>query len=362
MKALILALATALPQFSVDQSDLAKKIINLLSLDSKTAQHIDNLYNKTQIKKRYSILKDIQPDCNDGDFFNEDFLNNIPSTEKRNEIYITEAPKLALKAAQEVLKKWNRDPKEITHIISVSCTGIMAPGIEFILQQDLKLADDVQRIGINFMGCFGAFRGLAVASALAKENSNNRILLVCTELCSLHMQVSHRPEILIGNALFGDGAAAVIIGAQEREQETPLWSLEKSASYALENSQDKMTWKVSDEGLVMSLSRDVPNIIEQNAFKKISSFLCSDNFNNYNWAVHPGGKAIIEAIERSCNLNKQQTRPSWNVLADYGNMSSATFLFVLNELINDNKQNKDVVGIGFGPGLSLEAILLGNSK
>lgn len=357
MKALILALATALPQYNLDQTSLAQKVIKMVEPGPKTAQFIENMYIKTQIKRRYSIL-DFESNSQGNEFFGKNFLNNIPGTKARNDIYIKEAPKLALKAAQSAIAQWNREPKEITHIISVSCTGVMAPGIEFILQDQLNLNNSVQRIGINFMGCFGAFRGLAVAAAIAKENPNNRILLVCTELCSLHFQVSVRTEVLIGNALFADGAAAVIIGAGERENEIPLWAIEKSGSYALQNSQDKMTWTLSDHGCIMSLSKDVPNIIEQKAPEIINSFLNSTDYNNFTWAIHPGGKAIIEAIENSCSLNSQQTKASWNVLSEYGNMSSATFLFVLKELASNISDNKNIIGLGFGPGLSLETILL----
>lgn len=228
MKPLILALATALPQFSSDQEILAKKMINMFQLKDKAAQFVETISAKSQIKRRYSVVEEIEENPQHNEIFNENFLKNMPGTKLRNEIYIKEAPKLAKQAAEKALKQWNRDPKEITHIISISCTGVMAPGIEFILQQDLNLSENVKRLGINFMGCFGAFKGLEVASYIAKENQNNRILVVCTELCSLHLQFSTNPEISIGNILFGDGAAAVIIGAEQRENENPLWSIEKS--------------------------------------------------------------------------------------------------------------------------------------
>lgn len=358
MKPLIFALATALPQYSSDQANIAQKLINMFKLEGKSASFIENVCAKTQIKKRYSVLQGIDDACEQDAFFNKNYLQNVPSTKMRNDVYIQEAPKLALKVARETLKQWGRDSKEITHVISVSCTGVMAPGIEFILQEELNLAQDVQRLGINFMGCFGAFRGLAVASSIAKESPKNRVLLVCTELCSLHLQSSLNPEILIGNAIFADGAAAIIVGSEKRDNEKALWSIEKCGSYALSKTQDKMTWTISNTGCVMKLTKDVPAIIESCAQKVVSSFLNSDNFNDITWAVHPGGKAIIEAIEKSCNLTKEQTKASWNVLSNYGNMSSATFLFVLNELVNDMKYNSNVIGLGFGPGLSLEAILL----
>lgn len=361
MKALILAIATALPQYNTDQSAIAKRIIEICQLRNRAAESIESLFLKTGIDKRYSVLKDFQCPTEEATLFNKNFLEKIPCTQIRNDIYIQEAPKLALSAAKDAIAMWGGHATDITHIISISCTGMMAPGIEFILQNALGLKDDVQRLGINFMGCFGAFKGLAIANSLAKENPNNRILVVCTELCTLHFQVSIRPEVLIGNALFADGAAAVIVGSQIREKEISLWSIKKSSSYALKNSQDKMTWTASNHGYVMTLDREVPKIIENEAPNAIKKFLKNINYSDLIWAIHPGGKAIVEAIERGCNLHKEQTASSWNILRDYGNMSSATFLFVLNDLIKNKNNNQDTIGIGFGPGLSLEMILLGKT-
>lgn len=363
MRSLILAIATALPNYSGDQAVIGEKIINALELTDKPAQFIRRLYNeKLGIKRRYSVLKDIENSSKGDEFWGDNILSDIPGTQVRNEKYMQEAPVLAKKAVQRVLSRWKRDRKEITHIISVSCTGVMAPGIEFIVQQELGLSPTVQRYGVNFMGCFGAFRALALADSLAKENRDNRILIVCTELCSLHMQIDTRPEILVGNALFGDGAAAVIVGGDPRPLEKPLWAIEGSYSYALEKTQDKMTWSISDHGCVMSLSPEIPKIIEQEAYRFSASLVNSTLFSKYTWAIHPGGKAIIEAIERSCNLTKNQTTASWDVLARYGNMSSATFLFVLHELAQKNEDHKNIIGLGFGPGLSIEGVLLGSNK
>ncbi|MDR3647261.1 MAG: type III polyketide synthase [Candidatus Babeliales bacterium] len=361
MKALIFALATALPQFSTDQNNIAQHIINLCQLRDHSAKSIESLFLKTGIAKRYSVLKDFQSPLEEATLFNKNFLEFVPGTQQRNDIYIKEAPKLALAAAQKAITMWGRPAQEITHIISVSCTGVMAPGIEFILQNELGMRDDVQRLGINFMGCFGAFKGLAIATAIAKENPSTRVLVVCTELCTLHFQISVKPEVLVGNALFADGSAAVIIGCNKLPEENSLWSIEKSGSCALKNSQDKMTWVASNHGLVMTLARDVPKIIETEAPKAISKFLENIDYKNLIWAIHPGGKAIVEAIEHSYNLNKEQTASSWEVLKNYGNMSSATFLFVLDDLLKNKQHNKDTVGIGFGPGLSLEMILLGTN-
>lgn len=358
-KAHILALGTALPEYSAEQSAIAEKIVATLQLEGSIADFITKIYDRTAIKRRYSVLKDIAlHDSSDALLLKSDFLNNTPMTGVRNDIYIKEAPALALKSAREAITSWKGDISKITHIISVSCTGVMAPGIEFLLQKELGLNPSVQRIGLNFMGCFGAFRGLAVAASIAKEDPANRVLLVCTELCSLHVQADIRPEVLVSNALFGDGSAAAIIGSNPQHDERSLWHIERSASQALNDSLDAMTWALSDYGCVMTLSSRVPKLIEQDAPAFINTLIAPEEYAKYTWAVHPGGKSIVQAIERTCGLNPMQTAASWDVLEKHGNMSSATFLFVLHSLAQQVEQHPKVIGLGFGPGLSIEGILL----
>lgn len=361
MKPIILAIATALPQYSLDQSAIAQNIAQAFQLSSELKEKFIKLYEKTAIKRRFSVLEDIEQPVGSWQFWGDQFPEEVPGTQDRNEVYMEEAPKLAIKAAQAALTEWGENKDTITHVISVSCTGVMAPGIEFILQQELGLKPTVQRLGINFMGCFGAFRGLAVAAAIASQDPVHRILLVCTELCSLHMQISFDPEVMIGNALFADGAGAAIIGSISTEKpsmtrEKALWTIEKSASYGLPDSQDKMTWVASDNGFVMKLSRDVPQYIESCVSDFAHSLLQDIPFGNCTWAIHPGGKKIIEVIEKECSLSKGQTSVSWEVLSKYGNMSSATFLFLLEKLKKQSETH--ILGLGFGPGLSIEGILL----
>jgi len=348
---MILALATALPDYSESQNLIGEKVAEFLNPSEKVKRSIIDLHQNSGISRRYSVLKDIKLPANEFEFLNE----CQPTTLERNKIYMQEAPKLAEKAVLNLLEQYNRDKNEITHLISVSCTGVMAPGIEFLLQQSLSLNPTLRRLGINFMGCFGAFNGMAVASALAQQNPQHRVIVVCTELCSLHFQTELEPEIIVGNSLFADGAAAVLIGCEPRENEEPLWELKKFASLAIENSIDKMTWQLADTGLIMGLSRQVPTYIKHNAHRLLS-LLNTENHEVSQWAIHPGGRKIIEMIEQSLNLTSEQTQASWHVLENYGNMSSATFLFVLDKLRVDRKGY--LLGMGFGPGLSLEGLML----
>lgn len=362
MEVSILALSNVVPPHSFTQVDIAEKIIEMLSIDSEKAQMIQNLYKNSAIRTRHSVISDFAKEREEWHFWGSEFPKNIPGISQRNDLYKIEAPKLAYEAAVKALSNWGGDPLAISHVISVSCTGMVAPGIEFNLMKKLNLNPSTKRLGINFMGCFGAFQGLSVAKSFAKENPKHRILLVCTELCSLHFQVDQTPDNILSNSLFSDGAAAVIVGAEPTQSETSLWEICHHASLGLDNTMDKMTWEVGDYGFEMKLSHTIPVLLGRQIRAFIQS-LVNEDFSDKkcDWAIHPGGKSIIQVIEKALKLDKGLTQASWDTLANYGNMSSATFLFVLNRLLELKSSQKWTVGIGFGPGLSVEGILLNRS-
>lgn len=219
--------------------------LQIFCFDSEQKAHMKKLYENSGIKKRHTVLKDPQALFGQGE---------VIGMSARNEVYKQESTKLALDAALKALLQWGGDPQTITHVISVSCTGVVIPGIEFSLMTLLNLKRSTYRLGINFMGCFGAFKGLEVAHAFAKENPQNRVLVVCTELCSLHLQPDQSQDSLVANSIFADGAAAVIVGCNPTEKEHPLWQMLKHASYGLENSTKQMSWEAKDHGFAMKLS------------------------------------------------------------------------------------------------------------
>lgn len=356
-KPAIVSLATAVPPHIFIQNEIAEIFVELLGLNEEEALRVKKLYAHSSIETRCCVLDDLKKPAKTRTFWTENYPKESPSTFIRNEEYKRLAPILAREAAEKALKFWGGETSQITHVISVSCTGLMAPGIEFLLVEDLNLPSNVARFGINFMGCFGAFKGLALASALAKEKPENRILVVCTELCSLHMQSTKEMETFVANALFADGAAAAVIGCPNNS-EKPLWQIEESASMAIANTMDKMRWDIGDFGFIMKLSQEIPHFIQEK-IEKFAQNLLKNNiaFSECDWAIHPGGKAILQAIEKTCCLGKEQTASSWKILSKYGNMSSATFLYVLHDLLSKERK-KWCVGFGFGPGLSMEGILL----
>lgn len=359
MNAHILSLSCMTPKAFFSQKDIANTFENSLEIETQNSKKLQLIFQHSKIEKRHSVISDFENNKLKGKLFGDHFPREIPDTFKRNTIYREEAPKIASAVCKEALIKWGQPLSQITHVISVSCTGMYAPGIEFGLIEELGLNSTVERLAINFMGCFGAFKGLAIAKALAKENPINRILLVCTELCSLHFQADQTIETFVANALFADGSAAAIIGCCLNDNETSLFEIEKNSSFALKSTSDLMSWEIANTGMLMKLSAKVPEMIGQHINSFVTKLLPeSTPFSSCEWAIHPGGKAIVEAIENSCSLTKEQTRASWETLKNFGNMSSATFLFILDEIIRKKSSFNSIVGLGFGPGLSIEGILL----
>jgi predicted naringenin-chalcone synthase len=360
--AAVLALGTAVPSYAFSQEEIANKTITVMALDEEKKQLLNRIYQNSAIQKRYSVVEDFKKSREEWEFWGTDYPQTVPGMTRRNLRYKQEAPKLSEEAARQALERWGGDASRITHVISVSCTGIIAPGIEYYLMQNLGLPATVNRLGINFMGCFGAFKGLSVARAFAQEDPQARILLVCTELCSLHLQADLDGETILANSLFSDGSGAAIIGAHPQPGEKPLWTIIRSCSLGFKNSFDKMSWEASDRGFLIRLSHTVPVLIGRNIKEFIDKLLATDTtIEQCEWAIHPGGKSILQAIEKALQLKSDQTQCSWNVLSHYGNMSSATFLFVLNELSRQANQHSWSAGVGFGPGLSAEGILLRRS-
>lgn len=347
-------MASEVPEPALTQPRFLETASRLLQLNEEQIGFLSKVVAASAIEKRHTVVHDLL----NGTYCGADVGQSFPSTGRRNDIYKEEAPKLAESVCRKALKEWKGEVKEITHVVSVSCTGMIAPGLEFLLVQRLGIPSKAFRYGINFMGCFGAFKGLAVAKALALENTKNRVLVVCTELCSLHFQKNLKKDNLVINAIFGDGAAAVVLGAEPRQGERALLEMHGNHSIAFEDSLDLMSWEAGDQGYNMRLSHMIPGILENNLDGFAKEILGRDaKYKNFSWALHPGGKAILEGLSRAFDLNNEDLAHSWKVLREYGNMSSSTFLFVLESLMKAPKTKDWVVGMAFGPGLSVEGAL-----
>jgi predicted naringenin-chalcone synthase len=363
MSSFITSIGTAVPKYKSSQMDIANFMAKAHNYINGKEQKLVSLYKATRIETRYSVIEDYSSKNGRSFFPNTPDLEPFPSTNDRMKVYRTEALKLSKDAIAACLNERKEFKlSEITHIITISCTGMYAPGLDIELIQDLGLPSNTKRTAINFMGCYAAINGLKVADSICRSDPESKVLVVAVELCTIHFQKEATNDNLFANALFADGAAAVIVeGAPSKDISL---SLDKFVCALDNDSSDDMAWKIGDFGFEMKLSAYVPGII-QNSIKELSYDLIADikeeegNIDYY--AIHPGGKKIIDVIEKELDLNPADTVHSREVLRNFGNMSSATVLFVLKQIhkqLSQSDDGKSIMSFAFGPGLTLEGLLL----
>jgi predicted naringenin-chalcone synthase len=282
-----------------------------------------------------------------------------PTTAARMERYAIEAPRLAFAAAARALTDSHTAPRAITHLITASCTGFYAPGLDASLIGQLGLSPNVRRLHVGFMGCHAAFNALAAARDAVIADPTAKVLLCCVELCSLHMAYGWDPGKLVANALFADGAASVVIG-KATANHASNWHLRDTASFLLPNSLDAMSWRIGDHGFEMTLLQSVPALIRQHLRECCQTWLARHDLQLSDiagWAIHPGGPKILSAVADALDLAPEALRHSRKILAHHGNMSSATVLFILEQMA-DEIAGGPCVAIGLGPGMMAEGMLL----
>jgi predicted naringenin-chalcone synthase len=277
-----------------------------------------------------------------------------PPTAVRMQLYADHAPPLALRAAREALADGGVTPAEVTHLVTVSCTGFTAPNFDHALIRDLGLRPTVQRTHVGYMGCHGAINGLRVAAAFAADPTAV-VMLAAVELCSLHYYYGMDADKVVANALFADGAAAVV-----GQGSGSGWRVTATGSCVLPDSAGDMGWEIGDHGFEMILTKRIPKLIQQHLRPWLEAWLGSHGLSVEtvgSWAVHPGGPRILTAVEEGLNLPPDALAESRAVLREYGNMSSPTVLFILDRLRKRNAP-RPVVLLGFGPGLVAEAAVV----
>lgn len=364
MTTAIVSIGTALPEAIIDKDDALLLAHSLCNGTDEQESWLSAIYAGSGITTRRFCLGDqVVRDVIDGtNYSNSVFLPKKlpayrgPTTAERMELYEQLAPPLAVKASQSALIQGSIVTEEITHVVTVSCTGFMAPGIDEALIEDLGLSRGVERTHVGYMGCHGAINGLRIAKAYVDANPKARVLLSAVELCCLHYYYGWDPQRVIANALFADGAAAVIVAADTSEN---YWRLSATGSCLFSESQNAMTWSVKDHGFEMTLSKQVPVIINDNLRPWLENWLRSHGLSIEqvkSWAVHPGGPRILDAVEDALQLGRNGLITSREILAELGNMSSPTTLFILDRM-QKQKAPRPCVAIGFGPGLALEAAL-----
>lgn len=362
MSAYIHNISTAVPEQSYDQEFLRERMKEYIGDKEITKRIIHRIYSRSGIKKRHTIIHDFNANGDPRFFFNEDGSLNIPSTGKRNQLYAEKAKQLFVDTARKTIDGHPSIKQEdITHLITVSCTGFFAPEPGFHIIKKLGLSPSTQRFHLGFMGCFAAFPAMKMAKSFCESHPDSNVLIVCLELCSIHLQASEVADQLISASVFADGAAGMIIS--KKKPEGNGFELKQFSTSIAEKSEQDMAWTIGDTGFEMVLSTYVPDIIESNlqeAIRPLFEDFALTPAEIDHWALHPGGRAIIDKIQKSFTLNDKQITSSRKILAEFGNMSSATILFVLEHLLQGKSEHKSesVLAMAFGPGLTIESGLL----
>jgi predicted naringenin-chalcone synthase len=341
------------PHTSYPQAFLMDKLKQRLKGSKRTNRLIDRIYKESGIDKRHSVITDLDA------FYSNSHKNIIPTTKCRNDLFTKAGRQMFIELGQKAIDGCdNVSYSEITHLIVVSCTGFFNPGPDYEIINALGLNKTVQRYNIGFMGCYGAFPALRLAYAICQADPNAAVLIVAVELCTLHAQLKEDLDSILGTAIFADGGAAVIVSAKSPLPGQKIFQMEHFESTIIADSEADMAWIIGDTGFEMVLSQYVPKIIESNIGEIIMPILNRQGMaitDIDHWAVHPGGKAILDKIESALELG-DRLEASRFILRQYGNMSSATILFVLNEILRRRSShlNGSVVSMAFGPGLTVE--------
>lgn len=349
MTARLLGLGTATPSGRMDQRAAAEMVASIGSVGSSRARAMASLFERSGIESRAMAI------IEQG---SQTFYNGaVRGTDERMRLFHLTAPALAHRACERALASASVHAPNITHLVTASCTGLASPGVDIALIRSLGLPISTQRVNIGFMGCHAALNALRTARAISLAEPSARVLVCCVELCSLHMQASQQGGSVVADALFADGAAACVV-ARSEDQNAP--SLALSASTLLPDSLDDMGWTIGQGGFTMTLASRVPELLARYVRPWVEQVLEDRGMTIdqvASWAIHPGGPRVLQSVGQTLGLAETATRTSGQVLRDHGNMSSATILFILHELLKHDAK-PPMLALAFGPGLTGEALLL----
>ncbi|CAD5194045.1 unnamed protein product [Musa acuminata subsp. malaccensis] len=369
--ATILAIGTANPSNVIDQSaypDFYFRVTNSEHLQDLKAKFRRICKTRSSSRKRHLYLTE--------EILRENpslLAPMAPSFDARQEIVVTAVPELAKEAAAKAIKEWGRPKSDITHLVFCSASGVDMPGSDLQLLKLLGLPMSVSRVMLYNVGCHAGGTALRVAKDLAENNRGARVLAVCSEITVLSYRgpdAAHM-ESLIVQALFGDGAAALVVGADPVEGvERPIFEVASASQVMLPESAEAVGGHLREVGLTFHLKSQLPAIIASNIEQSLAAALAPLGLSDWNqlfWVVHPGGRAILDQVEARLELHKDRLGATRHVLSEYGNMQSATVLFILDEMRKRSAAAGQAttgdgldwgVLLGFGPGLSIETVVL----
>jgi predicted naringenin-chalcone synthase len=355
----LVAIGTAVPAYKHPQDKILDFMQRVYALNEAEKRKLRFLYHHGGIETRYSVIPDYSLPAQEWQFFSpSENLEPFPSLEKRMQCFRQHAAELSLQAIDQCLGDFPK--QKITHLITVSCTGMSAPGLDLEVMELLKLPLTTVRTSVNFMGCYAAVHALKLADAFCKSDPAANVLIVCTELCTLHFQKEFTPDNITSSLLFADGAAAVLVSGDQTQQGLNIDNFYSMVSFGGKND---MAWELSSKGFLMTLSGYIAELIEQDIDQLVQDALKPVGLTKQDithWCIHPGGKKILESIHKSLGFINGQLNYSYDTLKNYGNMSSPTVLFVLQNMWKDlqRKGTDKVFGAAFGPGLTMETFIL----
>lgn len=355
----ILSIGTAVPVYEHKQTEILHFMQWVFALTEKDRRRLRFLYRQGDIDTRYSVIPDYSLPAPEWQFYPpSENLEPFPKVEHRMQWYQQHAAQLSLNAIKKCMH--GLPFNNITHLITVSCTGMSAPGLDLELLELLQLPVTTFHTSVNFMGCYAAIHAMKMADAFCKADKKANVLIVCTELCTLHFQKEQTIDNMTSSMLFADGAAAVLISGNEEEKGLTVDHF--YSTVAVKGKKD-MAWELSSKGFLMTLSGYIADLIEEDFDDLVTNALTAadlDRKDITHWCIHPGGKKILEAVHKSLGFTNGQLDASYTVLREYGNMSSPTVLFVLQKIMAELKKERPakIFGAAFGPGLSMETFIL----
>ncbi|MBA3868737.1 MAG: type III polyketide synthase [Anaerolineae bacterium] len=348
----IISIETGVPAHQYGQPEVLDYFLALQG-ESRRERAVRAIFEKAGVGMRHMAVE-------------RDYFNQPRSTQARNDLYMAEAVPLGQAVISAGLAHSGFKSADIDDLIVVSCTGFSIPGLDLQLAGALKMRPDLHRACILGMGCYGAFPGMRRASEAVKANPGSLAMMLSIELCSLHMQFDQSSENVVSTALFSDGAAMVLIGdeaAASRVQGTLGPRIIDARTHCDYSTLDQMSFTVTDTGFRMYLSSYVPDLLAAQVGGFVDGLLAANGLQRADvrhWGIHPGSSKIVDLVQTQLGLADQQVEASHNVLYNYGNMSSATILFVLDTIQRCDHPEVDDYGVllAFGPGLTMEGMLV----